>query len=136
MSLTAADVQQVAAFFEALAEAGVEIEEAVVDGGQCVSIGFIGHYIMEAFVGAVGNAATVLEAFDDLGFDLSEDTDPLHGACDVCCFGCIGEHHGVLDWELVGLGIWIKQDDLCYGHRAEPFADVAFVEAGGGGELV
>ena len=82
------------------------------------------------------HAAAVLEALDDLVFDAAEHGEPLHRG------GEIGRHCRARQQAACSAGNsyvcvgWIVIHDPAGDHRAEPLADIAFVEPGLLGNLV
>ncbi len=89
------------------------------------------HHGMEARVGAVRHAAAVAERLDDMVLRSAQHRDPLRGDGDVVWARLARQADGVLGRQAVGPGVGVERDDASRHHRAEPLANVAFVQLRG-----
>jgi len=83
----------------------------------------------------VWNTAAIAEAFDQLVLNACEHRDEFHRSREVID-AAARQERGMLGRKLIGLRLGRICDDLARHHRPEPFANVAFVEPCGIGDLL
>jgi len=112
---------------------GNERKDVIEKSGDNVLPAVLGHHVVKTRISAVGHAAALVKALDDAGLDLAQHADVLREVCDVAGFLRIGEELG----DCFGQDevVFLDFNDFSGSHGAEPFANVAFVEARGSGEL-
>lgn len=115
-------------------ETGNERKDVIEKTGDNVLPAVLCHHVVKTGISAVGHSAALVKALDDADLDLAQHTDVLREIGDVAGFLRIGEE----------LGGRFGQDEVVVldfnyfsgSHGAEPFANVAFVEARGFGAQV
>src|SRR5688572_13021361 len=90
---------------------------------------------MEPGESSIGNTPALLEAFDDVVFDIAQERDILSEDGQVIRCGRPRQVCRVFRGQLVADALRINADDARGDHRPEPFADIALVEAGPSGNL-
>lgn len=135
MPAAAADVGQIRSGLQAVDETAGHRQDDVDQGGVEHLTALLGHQPVKARIFAVGQAAAVAEAVDDLLFDLGQQGDELCDAREVVGAGRAGQHRGPVFRQVVGALVGRVLDHLRGDQAAEPLAYVAFVEAGSVGDL-
>ena len=126
----AAHVQDVYALFETLGQTGHQGQDVLLEGRDDRLAAVLGHDLVEAGEGRVGQPAAVLEALDDPILDRADHRHELGGDREVVGRGRPRQPRRVLRGKVVRLVLGVVIDDLADGHRAEPLAHVTLVEVG------
>ena len=135
MPTAATDVGDVDAGAKPVGQAVGHRQDDVDERGVEHLAALLGHQLVEARIVAVGQPAAVVEAADDLLFDLAEQRDELRDAGQVVRPGGAGQHRRAVARERVRLRGRVVIDDAAGHHPAQPLAHIAFVEPGGVGDL-
>ncbi len=103
----------------------------VFERGQDGLPAVLRHDVVKAPEAFVGHAAPVAEAGDDVVLHAAEERDVLREDGEIVARRVPAEARGVFRRQAVGPRLRVVLDDAADRHRAEPFADVALLKAGG-----